>query len=154
MRTSLPQPRPPDGRVKRSDPLTYLLCVPYLCLAVFGLNRTIHFHNPQLLFPVGMFLMIGLAFWIWVASFRLQTTETGIMFGQLFRPTRTILFQDILKASQRIGFENMANADGVNRLLIWHKHDPSEPYIVINLKVFRGEDVKNLLKTLKPWMRR
>ena len=76
------------------------------------------------------------------------------MFGQLFRPTRTILFQDILKASRRIGFEDMANADGVNRLLIWHKHDPSEPYIVINLKVFRGEDVKNLLKTLKPWMRR
>ncbi len=68
---------------------------------------------------------------------------------------RTIAFEDILKASNHYGFDgSILNADGVDRLLIWHKSEPSKPYIVINLKVLRREDIKDLLKTLKPWMRK
>jgi hypothetical protein len=155
MRALLPKPQSPDYGVRRSDPFSYLLSAPFFGIAVFGVCRTFHFHNPDLLEYAGISLIVGIALLIWVASFRLQISEAGVTFGQLFRPTRTILLQDILKARQEYGFDgSVLNADGIYRLLIWHKDHPSEPYIVINLKIFGREDVKNLLRTLKPWMRK
>jgi hypothetical protein len=86
---------------------------------------------------------------IWTASFKIVLTEDSLTYSSLFQGTRSTKFDDIFKVDQRYVVDTSIN--GLNRLMIWRKDDHKNPYIAINLKMFKACDVKQLLTLLKPY---
>jgi hypothetical protein len=141
-----------DRKVIKSDPKSYIMLCGFPALFIVACCFRSFGSLSDQLQMIGIVLFIFLFVNVWIASFKIILTSDTLTFGQLFRPTRTITFDDILKTQDHVGFDKTTtNVDGMYRLLIFSKRNPHEPYIVINLKMFKPADVQYLERILKPY---
>lgn len=134
----------------RSDKFSYVAVSGFfIAISAYAFFKFIETGNYDLLKLSGTGLVPAILWVIWVASFKIELEEDRLTYTSLFQGTRTIRFEDILKANDQYAIDTQLN--GLRRLNIWKKDDPKTPYIAINLKMFRGPDVKHLLDVLKPY---
>jgi hypothetical protein len=88
-----------------------------------------------------------LAFWmVWIASFRLTVDDRELTYQSLFGGKKAIALADISEAKIAVG---MKDAFGpFFRLTLYPPHESMSQPIVINLKVFGREDLKELFAVL------
>ncbi len=134
----------------RSDKFSYLvISVPACLMSLYGLFQFVQTGIWDCLELAGIVLVPAFLWIVWVASFKLILEGDSLTYTSLFQGTRTIRFDDILKANDQYVVDTQLN--GLRRFNIWRKDNPKTPYIAINLKMFTRPDVKHLLDVLKPY---
>jgi hypothetical protein len=128
----------------RSCPSTYIVF-----LSMFGALAGLGF-------AVGLRRHDWVGFWVslvplffsiaWIASFQLKIDDHALEYRSLFGGRKSIALLEIAKAEVKTGPENSFGP--FYRLTIYPQHELRLRPIVINLKVFSREDLKQLYKIL------
>src|ERR1700760_3362310 len=130
-----------DARSSRSTYTVFSTIFGVLALLsfFFGLKR-----HDWGAFRICLIVLSG--FLLWVASFRLKVDDQKLIYRSLFSGTRSIAFSEIEKAE--VGFGVNDSFGPFYRLTIYPSAQFGQRPIVINLKVFRRENIQHLSHVL------
>lgn len=97
-------------------------------------------HHDWEAFWISFTVLFG--FLLWVASFRLMVDDRKLIYRSLFSGTRSIALSDVKTAKVEYGVKDSFGP--FHRLTIYPLAKSELRPIVINLKVFSREDIKQL----------
>ena len=85
---------------------------------------------------------------LWTTSFKLNINDHELRYRTLFTGTRSIAVSEIAKAKAKVGVNDSFGP--MYRLTVYPLRGSESRPIVINLKVFSREDLKQLFSILGP----
>lgn len=130
-----------DARSCRSTYLVFLAM--FGMLVVLGLAMGLTRHDWEAFWISLVVLSFSL---LWVASFRLRIDGGELTYRSLFEGTRSIAISEIEMAEATVGIKDPFGP--FHRLTVYPSKKSNAQPIVINLKVFSREDLKQLFHIL------
>jgi hypothetical protein len=98
--------------------------------------------------------LVTAVFFVWLASFRLELSENIISYRTLFGGSCSLQLNEIAKVEIKAGsFDYSDRLKPTIRLIITPIPSVMKPPIVVNMKVFRREDMSELLERLNSKLR-
>lgn len=130
-----------EARTCRS---TYLVFLAFLGpLFILGLVASLKSQAWE-----GFWIYIGAVSLVvaWITSYKLSIDDHELSYRTLFAGTRSITLSEIAKAEAKVGVKDSFGP--MYRLTVYSLKGPDSRPIVINLKVFSREDLKQLFHLL------